>query len=66
MQASSCFGVIVVEPVDGQYPFTFDDERIVAVSDFWHASDDVIESGLLAPQVPSFCINYSNTVCVSR
>ena len=56
----------MVEPADGQYPFTFDDERIVAVSDFWHASDDVIESGLLAPQVPSLCINYSNTVCVSR
>lgn len=51
MQASSCFGVIVVEPADGIYPFTFDDERIVAVSDFWHASNDQIESGLLAPQV---------------
>jgi L-ascorbate oxidase len=48
MQAATCFGVIVIEPAsDCGYPFEFDDERIVTFSDFWHASDDKIESGLL-------------------
>ena len=40
-----------MEPADGTYPFNFDDKRIVALSDFWHASNDLIESGLLAPRV---------------
>ena len=50
MQAAGCFGGIIVEP-ENEYPFTFEEERIVIVSDFWHASDDEMESGLLQPKV---------------
>ena len=50
IQAATCNGVIVVEPKD-TYPFEFDEERIVTLSDFWHASDDTLESGLLSNNV---------------
>lgn len=63
MQASSCFGVIVVEPADS-YPFEFDEDRIVALSDFWHASNDAIEAGLVNSTV--FALKMLLTVvCVS-
>jgi hypothetical protein len=50
MQATTCFGVILVEPEKG-YPFDFDEERLVILSDFWHASDDDLEKGLLGIKV---------------
>jgi len=56
MQATTCSGAIIVEPEQG-FPFSFDQEKIVLLSDFWHASDDEIEAGLLGTEVSLPCVN---------
>jgi len=39
-----------VEP-EIDYPFQYDEERLVMLSDFWHDSDEDMEEGLLGSNV---------------